>query len=569
MNVEALPKTMSPETASAASDVPSGPAPLKVMRALMGGKLIALFAASVPLGFLQGTIEVAFGFALLYFLHGFGLVPSLNLPSWFPAHLLPPLAFLLVVGGLRALAAFLATAASNLCYEGFSLRVRHQVAHALTFPDAAGRLSVADASNVLSNLLPKASNFVFSLSQALTAFLIVAVSLLGLTRLSWQLSAVGLGTILVFGLPVVLSRRLFQGYSNAVYQNMKKFTENLLKDIRNLDYLRIIGKTDGEAARLAGISRAIMRDYRKYMVWITAHSSWPQFGAVCVIALVVVANQRHGWVPAAALIPFVYLLSRVTLNTGEVIRATGQIQFNRPFLTALLRFVEERIAAPAAARAGGRRLAGPVRALDVAELRVGRAQTLLESLTFSAQAGDFVAFSGPSGKGKTTLLMTLIGLVRPLGGEVRWNGVPLNELDLLAFRERVSYAGPDPFLLDVSVRENVLWGNEKFGHADAQIWDALAAAGAGFVKDLPGGLDYRLQEGGEGISAGQKQRLSLARALLRRPDILLLDEATANVDVPLEESILSAVRARLPEAIILAVSHRPSIAKFAGQKLAF
>ena len=212
---------------------------------------------------------------------------------------------------------------------------------------------------------------------------------------------------------------------------------------------------------------------------------------------------------------------------------------------------------------GTRNIEGPLSSLRVTDLAVGRDTILVGGLNFSVNSGELLLLSGESGCGKTTLLMTLVGLVKPLDGKIRWNGVRQDELDPIAFRRKASYVGPDPYLFSGTIRENLMFGVDDRTITEDMVERALWCSCAEFVHQKAGGLSATIGEDGIGLSAGQQQRLSIARAVLRRPELLLLDEATANIDVDTESAIIGRLRTILPEAIVVAVSHRATMQSFA------
>jgi ATP-binding cassette subfamily C protein len=166
-----------------------------------------------------------------------------------------------------------------------------------------------------------------------------------------------------------------------------------------------------------------------------------------------------------------------------------------------------------------------------------------------------VGVSGPTGAGKTTLADLLIGLLEPDSGEISVGGTALRGAAAIGWRDRVSYVVQDPYLFRDTIRRNLLWANPRA--SDAEIWDALATAGVDdFVAGLPAGLETVLGERGTLISGGERQRLCLARAVLRRPFLFVLDEATSAIDVPTERKIIKAMLELKPRPTIVMIAHR-------------
>ena len=183
----------------------------------------------------------------------------------------------------------------------------------------------------------------------------------------------------------------------------------------------------------------------------------------------------------------------------------------------------------------------------------------LAGVSFQARRGQTVAFVGPSGAGKTTLVKLLVGLYRPGSGQILYNGVPSEEVDLDRFRERIGFVTQDAQLFSGTIRENLLFVRPDA--TDAQCLDVLRrAAATSLLNRADRGLDTVIGEGGMKISGGEKQRLSIARALLRNPHLLVFDEATSSLDSLTEEEISRTMRdvAEAADVITVLIAHRLS-----------
>ena len=178
----------------------------------------------------------------------------------------------------------------------------------------------------------------------------------------------------------------------------------------------------------------------------------------------------------------------------------------------------------------------------------------LTSVSLSIPAGQTVAIVGPSGSGKTTLADMLLGLIEPDRGRVLIDETPLTVELVPAWRDQIGYVPQDTFLFHDTVRANLLWARPEAGEAD--IRQALAAAAADFVGDLPDGVDTVLGDRGVRLSGGERQRLALARALLRRPALLVLDEATSSLDSENERRIQHAIDRLHGQLTVVVITHR-------------
>ncbi len=205
---------------------------------------------------------------------------------------------------------------------------------------------------------------------------------------------------------------------------------------------------------------------------------------------------------------------------------------------------------------------GPVRELafeNVSFKHQSASTKALNEISFRAEKGETLAFVGPSGSGKTTLVKLLVGLYPAKEGIIRYNGVSADEIDLDALREQIGFVTQDTQLFSGTIRENLLFVNP---HAtDAECIDVLQKAACHTLLERASqGLDTVIGEGGVKVSGGEKQRLSIARALLRHPNLLVFDEATSSLDSITEESIGQTIRqvSSTGDLLTILIAHRLS-----------
>ena len=196
----------------------------------------------------------------------------------------------------------------------------------------------------------------------------------------------------------------------------------------------------------------------------------------------------------------------------------------------------------------------------------GARTTVLNGVDLDIAPGRTVALVGPTGSGKSTLTTVLMRLVDPESGAVRYDGVDVRDLARGQIPRHAALVPQGTFVFEDSVRDNVSLG--AAGVDDEQIWAALRLARAdGFIAELDGGLDARLGEKGTTLSGGQRQRLALARAIVRRPRLLIMDDATSAVDPQIEAQILAGLRERDDAATVVVVAYRRATIELADEVL--
>ncbi|MEU4445519.1 ABC transporter ATP-binding protein [Actinosynnema sp. NPDC050801] len=187
----------------------------------------------------------------------------------------------------------------------------------------------------------------------------------------------------------------------------------------------------------------------------------------------------------------------------------------------------------------------------------GADEPVLRDIGFRAEAGQRTAIIGSTGTGKTTLLNLVPRLIDVTGGGVLVNGTDVREIDIDALCSRIGLVPQRPYLFTGTVASNLRYG--KPDATDEELWEALEIAQArDFVADMPGGLDAEIAQGGTNVSGGQRQRLSIARALVRKPDIYLFDDAFSALDLSTDARLRAALRPHTRDAVVVIVAQRVS-----------
>jgi ABC-type multidrug transport system fused ATPase/permease subunit len=297
-------------------------------------------------------------------------------------------------------------------------------------------------------------------------------------------------------------------------------------------------ETERFAARARDLRDVSIRAGRIRAAFDPALTALPNIGVLVVLALGV-ARVFNGQTDAGAVVTVAYLLTIVSFPIRSIGWLLGEfprsvVGYNR--VTDVLRARGEMVY-------GDARLPGLSGArLDVDHLVYAYepGEPLLEDVHFTVAPGRTVALVGATAAGKSTLTALLTRLVDPDGGAVRVDGTDLRDLAKGELARSVAIVPQTAFLFDDTVRDNITLGADI---PDEEVWAALRTAQAdGFVAALPGALDARLGERGTSLSGGQRQRISLARALVRKPRLLILDDATSAVDPEVEARILGALR---------------------------
>lgn len=414
--------------------------------------------------------------------------------------------------------------------------------------------------NIMATETWKTSEAIQMAFGMIAAFSAVVIFTVFLFVLSWELTlAVVFGLLAIQGIQALMSRRLGL-LSDAVIAHNNRLASRMLDSVHATRLVRLFGQEAGEHARFAADSDAV-----RAAGLALERRQWAIQPAVEVLHtalfLAVLIGAWQAGVAFPVLVAFIALLYRMQPHVRTIQTSLAQVQS----WSGSIREVDWLLNTsdkppPPTGRLRFDGLASGI-SFNSVSFRYAAGPPVLRGVSFRIQRGRATAIIGRSGAGKTTITSLLCRFLEPSDGVILVDGRSLSAIDPNAWRRRLALASQDLELVDGTIYDNILYGAPGKGLADAEAAARLADA-HDFVCALPDG--YRTLAGYRGVnlSSGQRQRIALARALARDPDILILDEATNAVDGISEASIFRAVRHRAGDRTTIVISHRRSTLAF-------
>lgn len=382
----------------------------------------------------------------------------------------------------------------------------------------------------------------------------------GITR-HWLLIPVFLvGVLILGGLTGMLSKKM-KSVQRMISRETARMSGKITESLRNIELVKSLGLTYPEIRRLQLHTQKIF-DLEMEKVKQVRTLSFLQGTLINLlkqsILFILLWLIFHKTLTAGELISMQFILNAVFVPLQDL----GKIILNYREAEASMQMFDELMKKPIEKR--------PEEPVDIGELEdlrfedvVFRHRTATENaidhISFKARLGDTIAFVGPSGSGKSTLVKLLVGLYTPISGTIYIDGIPVNELRYNPVRRQIGFVTQDPQLFSGTIRENLLF--VKPDATDEEMYDALRRASVTPLMERSGkGLDTRLGESGLRVSGGERQRLSIARALLRGPRLFIFDEATSALDSITEQEVTTAVRriSGSKEHMVILIAHRLS-----------
>ncbi|NTY10687.1 ABC transporter ATP-binding protein [Exiguobacterium sp. JMULE1] len=415
----------------------------------------------------------------------------------------------------------------------------------------------SDVLNLFTLEIARISSSVTALIGLISGVLIMISHIV----LAWYLSPRLTGFVLVSGIIVFISLYTSLGrvrrLALSLYQSNQTWQQRLHEQLYGMKEIR----SYGIEARQVDFFRQATEEVEQQLVQFAKEQSKPdtvfKIVAAAVISLFFYISLSVLQEEVSTLLVIVLLFGRLWPLFAAFQKNIQIFLSGVPVYTLLLNKME---AVPKRSGSDEEKLTFH-ETLVIDRVRYSYGQTTGIGVSFTVNAGQMVAIMGASGTGKSTFLDLLLGLLEPQAGEIRVDGKTLNARRAVAWREQISYIPQSAFLFHGTIRENILHFNPDL--TDEALVEALDLAGATFVFDLPDGIETMIGDFGTRLSGGQQQKIILARALAKKPRILLLDEATNALDREQEVMFHDTLRQLTSRMTILYITHRREIGQLA------
>ncbi|MDD7805843.1 MAG: ABC transporter ATP-binding protein [Endozoicomonas sp. (ex Botrylloides leachii)] len=445
------------------------------------------------------------------------------------------------------------------------------------------RHNASSVYSLISDVFIKSALTFYGLAHSVPLIVQGLLLFIFLMNISTYLSFVGLTFVFIAGAFVFIMQRQISAIvrplsaiNDSLYQSLKRILDNLL-------LIRFCKLEKAENDHVVGLLVNYLKRVRKSNLLALISENIPSLLGSIVIAVLFYMQLRAPDISPELFLAFTYIFIRFVQCLSQLVNFSSLAVINLPyFMTARAYYHElpqNEIEGFDACLTGGkvsnvvqanidsttdeteRRLDLPPY-IESVELSYGYEvdSTVIKALSFTIPSGAQCVIVGPSGVGKSTLLNLLTGEIQPVSGSVRISGLsPTGFLD--SYSQESAYAGPEPLLFEGTVRDNLLYGVRR-SVSDMEITAVLKSLGLGnWLTQFEGDFSLPLGADGVGTSSGQSQRLSIARAILRRPKLLILDEVTANLDFASEQRVLDILETLKGKTTVIIVTHSPTMMK--------
>jgi len=484
----------------------------------------------------------------------------------FPEGIIPILLLYILVVSLNAAVSKYQTLNDAKIQQGFVRYLKDRLYTAIGHSEwlFVSRLRMSDVAHVITSEVQRAGQVIIQLLRFTSTFIMMLAYLAVAVILSAKMALLSLigGIILL----AIGNRKNRQAYNigKSGQRSMKKVYQVVLEHLAGMKIAKSFAEEDRYIAEFIRHSEEVEKNKIEYTLLSSRTSLMFSIGTVVLLSIYVYFAIEVIGLQASTLLVLIYIFSRLLPKVSSLQTAYQSILQSLPAFTAVTRLQNECNSCSenltrvnTLGKLGGN--------IGINHINFGYGgKPVFENFSLQIPSNSILCITGKSGSGKTTLADLILGLLKPSEGQIFINNLPLDDKILFQWRKSIGYVAQESFLFNDTIRNNLLW--TKPDATDEELWDALERSSAAeMVQKFELGLETVVGDRGAQLSGGERQRLALARALVRKPTLLILDEATNALDPFNESKIIEALQGLKGTTTLCIITHKPEMLALADK----
>lgn len=537
----------------------------------LGVEVVRMLVFAIATGLFLFVIEYCFVFSLQGFLISIGVMQEsvAKLPNWYPLGTVSSLSIFVIIGLTRSILLGLKTYIGGVANQAF-LRLQRENIFALGMRQNEA-ISSHEVFGLFSDTLSRSGSAIISAATLLITLTMTVFLAISGFWLAPKEMLIGLAILILMMLPTKLLNKIVSSSGKGLDAEWKRVSKLLLEGVKHNLFFHAHGLVEDQIKSASKSIRSYEAHYRRFFFFSAIKNALPNLAGIVLLCVLSFISLRYFETDPSNLLAFLYIFLRIGQGGSEIFVHLNYLRLNYSSIKELyyktLNIEKISLQEPHSQLPSVQKEFRDGFSLKFDRVGFGYGEPLFEKLSIELSPSDILVISGESGSGKSSLLSLVLGICSPTQGAITVAGEKIEKL-VHKWRENIAYVGPEPFLFEGTIKDNLLYGHPQSEKIlDKEIWNVLSLVRLeAFVKEAPGELNFVLEEQ-SAASTGQRQRISIARALLRKPKLLLLDEATANLDRVTEEEIMQDLKPLLQEVVTIIVTHKENLFSYGNKTI--
>jgi ABC-type multidrug transport system fused ATPase/permease subunit len=503
------------------------------------------------------------------------------------------------IGIVRSCGQFFVDESISLIEEIIRMRLRLISVYQILRSPSQAFVSASETNTNIGEIFQQVSVFSRFIVTSFSLIIQSVLLLILMVYIAPKEALIGILGLGVIGFFVLIINRKVRRTARKVPEYQKSLITGIERIARNWLLVKVLRTSETEYQKLVGNTLDYFRYFVRSKLLANLGAALPTFFGFLLLIFLLSISVDIFQTPVLKLVSFLFIFTRFLLVFSRVAKFIGMSNSVIPHFQVALTYISnfkdeeiEKATSSVVQEMIQRHKANKLNSLEnniqsislnsngsevkifppsieiknVSFIYPSRKEPIFQDIYISIKPGEQLGIIGESGSGKSTLLGLILGVIKPTEGSIYISGMETDEF----FNQpttRIGYVGSEPFLIEGTIKENLDYGARQ-EYSTEEYYQALEAASIlETINKLPEGLDYLISENKEGLSTGQKQRLCLARALLSKPQLLILDEASANLDENTEMEIANSVEKLKGKCTMIIASHKPGILKFVDKTI--